>query len=196
MFCSVYSVFIVLAGILRLPWLRVFRAISSRVRQTPGYNSQRQGTACTLPKLIVLFCVLFVCKCVLYYCHRVSTQFICFLILSPFSLFVRFAFYFVCVSVCVRESVCVCECYLTTLSHQFIHHQWYMNEYGARIKTYWKVKCLIQCHLTFPAHVMKVYRRSIGTAALISNLSARWWSGVSITHRQPYHSQITSVTTG
>jgi len=24
--------------------------------------------------LIVLFCVLFVCKCVLYYCHRVSTQ--------------------------------------------------------------------------------------------------------------------------
>jgi len=27
------------------------------------------------PKLlIVLFCVLFVCKCVLYYCHRLSTQ--------------------------------------------------------------------------------------------------------------------------
>jgi len=24
---------------------------------------------------IVSFCVLFVCKCVLYYCHRVSTQF-------------------------------------------------------------------------------------------------------------------------
>jgi hypothetical protein len=24
--------------------------------------------------LIVLFCVLFVCKCVLYYCHRISTQ--------------------------------------------------------------------------------------------------------------------------
>jgi len=23
---------------------------------------------------IVLFCVLFVCKCVLYYCHRVATQ--------------------------------------------------------------------------------------------------------------------------
>ena len=23
---------------------------------------------------IVLFCVLFACKCVLYYCHRVSTQ--------------------------------------------------------------------------------------------------------------------------
>jgi len=24
--------------------------------------------------VIVLFCVLFVCKCVLYYCHRVSTK--------------------------------------------------------------------------------------------------------------------------
>ena len=48
-----------------------------------------QGTDCTLPIdhsgfesqkafqpkfLIVLFCVLFVCKCVLHYCHRVSTQ--------------------------------------------------------------------------------------------------------------------------
>ena len=40
----------------------------------PGYNSQRRGTARTLPILIVLFCVLFVCKCVLHYCHRVSTQ--------------------------------------------------------------------------------------------------------------------------
>jgi hypothetical protein len=40
----------------------------------PGYNSQRRGTARTLSKLSVLFCVLFVCKCVLYYCHRVSTQ--------------------------------------------------------------------------------------------------------------------------
>jgi len=40
----------------------------------PGYNSQRRGMARTLPKLIVLFYVLFVCKCVLYYCHRVSTQ--------------------------------------------------------------------------------------------------------------------------
>jgi hypothetical protein len=28
----------------------------------------------TLPKLIVSFCVLFVCKCVLYCCHRVATQ--------------------------------------------------------------------------------------------------------------------------
>ena len=69
--CSVYSLPTV---ILRLPWLMFFHAFSSVVRQTPGYNSQRRGTARNLPKLIVLFCVLFVCKCVLYYCHRVSTR--------------------------------------------------------------------------------------------------------------------------
>jgi len=49
----------------------------------PGHTSQRRGTVRTLPDYwivlfyvlfvsIVLFCVLFVCKCVLYYCHRVS----------------------------------------------------------------------------------------------------------------------------
>jgi hypothetical protein len=74
MFCSVYSVFIVPTGTLQLPWLRFFRAFSLVVTQMPQYNSLRRGTARTLPKLIVLFCVLFVCKCVLYYCHRVSTQ--------------------------------------------------------------------------------------------------------------------------
>ena len=33
----------------RLPWLRFFRAFSSVVRQMPGGNSQRWGTARTLP---------------------------------------------------------------------------------------------------------------------------------------------------
>ena len=54
---------------------------SSVVRQIPGYNPQRRGTARTLPNFCVLyivcfvsFCVLFVCKCALYYCHRVATQ--------------------------------------------------------------------------------------------------------------------------
>jgi hypothetical protein len=82
MFSSVYSIFIVPTGTLRLPWLRIFHAFSSVVWQmSVVYNSQRWGTAHTLPKyLIVLFCVLFVlivlfvCKCVLYYCHRVSSQ--------------------------------------------------------------------------------------------------------------------------
>jgi hypothetical protein len=58
---------------------RFFRTFSSVVRQMPGYNSQRLGTANTLPNcylccffvirvvllLIVMFCVLFICKCVL-----------------------------------------------------------------------------------------------------------------------------------
>ena len=53
------------------------------------YNSQRRGTPLTLPNFVVnfvvlllivlfllnvLFYLLFVCKWVLYYCHRVSTQ--------------------------------------------------------------------------------------------------------------------------
>ena len=76
-------IFIVPAGTLRLPWLRVFRAFSSVVRQVPGYNPQRRGTAPHSSKIFVLFyilfaflsfCVLFVCICVLYYCHRVATQ--------------------------------------------------------------------------------------------------------------------------
>ena len=54
--------------------LRFYRASSSVVQQMPWRNLQRWGTACTLPKLTVLFCVLFVCKYVLYYCHWVSTQ--------------------------------------------------------------------------------------------------------------------------
>jgi hypothetical protein len=77
-------IFIVPAGTLRVPWLRFFRAFSSVVRQMPGYNSQRWATARTLPKIFVLFyvfffcfvsfCVLYACKCVLNYCHRVATQ--------------------------------------------------------------------------------------------------------------------------
>jgi hypothetical protein len=47
----------------------------SVVRQMPGYTLQRRCTVRTLPNWWTeLFYVLFVCKCVLYYCHRVSTQ--------------------------------------------------------------------------------------------------------------------------
>ena len=85
-----YALFCILCfhvptGIFRLPWLRFFRAFPSVVRQMPGYTSQRRGTVRTLPNWwnlqfyvlflsIMLFYVLFVCKCVLYYCHEVSTQ--------------------------------------------------------------------------------------------------------------------------
>ena len=81
-----------------------FRAFSSVVRQMPGYNSQKTGHGprssqlgynfwavisslilvdhsgfeshkAFQPKLlIVLFCVLFVCECILYCCHRVSIE--------------------------------------------------------------------------------------------------------------------------
>jgi hypothetical protein len=42
----------------------------------PGYNSPRRGTAHNVPIyfFIVLCIVCFVSFCVLYYCHRVSTQ--------------------------------------------------------------------------------------------------------------------------
>jgi len=62
------------AGTLRLSWLRLFRAFSSVLRQMSGYNSQRRGTASTLPKMFELFCLLFVlcrsvyCLCVNVYC--------------------------------------------------------------------------------------------------------------------------------
>jgi hypothetical protein len=40
---SIYYVFIVPTGTLRLPWLRFFRASSSVVRQMPGYNFAKTG---------------------------------------------------------------------------------------------------------------------------------------------------------
>ena len=36
-------------------------------------HSQRRGTARSLPKLIVI-CVLFMCKCVLYYCSTIAVK--------------------------------------------------------------------------------------------------------------------------
>ena len=75
-------IFIVPTDTLLLPWLRFFRVFSSVVKQMPGWNPQIWGSACTLLNCCVILCtvrfvsfyVLRVCKCVLYYCHRVATQ--------------------------------------------------------------------------------------------------------------------------
>jgi hypothetical protein len=58
-------------GTLRLPWLRFFLAFSSVARQTPGYNSQRRGTACTLLYYWYLCCSLY-CLYVNVYCTTAS----------------------------------------------------------------------------------------------------------------------------
>jgi hypothetical protein len=55
-------------------------SFSSVVRQMPGYNSQRRGT--TRSSQFSFLCIIFLslyyvyclCKCVMYCCHRVSTQ--------------------------------------------------------------------------------------------------------------------------
>jgi hypothetical protein len=85
MFCSEYSVFIVPTDILLLLCLtgvfpcfflsckanaRVY--LAKTVHGPPSF--QFIVLFCALFVSIVLFYVLFVCKCVLYYCHRVSTQ--------------------------------------------------------------------------------------------------------------------------
>jgi hypothetical protein len=65
MYC--YCIFIVPAGTLRLPWLRFFRAVFSVVRQKPGYNPQRRGTARALPKFLCcsIYCLLRVVLCII-----------------------------------------------------------------------------------------------------------------------------------
>jgi len=75
-------IFIVPAGTLQLPRLRFFRASSSVVRQMPGYKPKDGARPALFQNFCVVlyivsfvsFCLLFVCKCVLYYCHRVATQ--------------------------------------------------------------------------------------------------------------------------
>jgi hypothetical protein len=76
-----------------------FPRFSSVLNQIPGCYSQRRGTARPLPKLIVLFHVFCVCKCVLWHCHRV----------------------FVCKCVlCYCHRVFVCKCVLCYCQRVFV----------------------------------------------------------------------------
>jgi len=55
LFNTVIYVFLLLGLcilIVRLPWLRFFRAFCSVVRQMPGYNSPTRGTARTLSEFL------------------------------------------------------------------------------------------------------------------------------------------------
>jgi hypothetical protein len=56
--CSVYTVFVVPTGILRLPRLRFYRAFSSVVRQMPGHTSQN-GARSTLFLISELCCSMY-----------------------------------------------------------------------------------------------------------------------------------------
>jgi hypothetical protein len=67
----VFLLYVYVAGTLRLPWLRFFRAFTSVVRQMPGFNWQRWATARTLPNIFVLFYILFV-LCRYVYCLFVN----------------------------------------------------------------------------------------------------------------------------
>jgi hypothetical protein len=68
-------IFTVPTDTLRLPWLRFTRAFSSAVKQMPGYNPQRRGTARTLPNFCVVLCIVcFVTFCVLCVCVCVCVQ--------------------------------------------------------------------------------------------------------------------------
>jgi hypothetical protein len=55
-----------------LLWLRFFRAFPQLLGKCQGKT--RKGGARPALFLIFVLYVLFVCKCVLYYCHRVDTQ--------------------------------------------------------------------------------------------------------------------------
>jgi len=66
-----------------LPWLRFFRAFilgckaNARVKLAKtghGPHSSKLVFICVVLLLFVLFYIFIVCKCVLYYCHRVTTQ--------------------------------------------------------------------------------------------------------------------------
>jgi hypothetical protein len=67
-------IFIVPAGNLRLPWLRVSPCFFLSCKANAKVKPAKMGHGPHSSQMFVLFCVLFLCKCVLYCCHRVATQ--------------------------------------------------------------------------------------------------------------------------
>jgi len=58
------------------PGVKPFHSFCSLFYDRSKASSPHSAIQNLIQKLIVLFYVLFVCKCVLYYCHRLSNQFI------------------------------------------------------------------------------------------------------------------------
>ena len=70
-----FEVFLILTEV--LPWFFLSCKANARVKLAKkghGPHSSKLVVICVVRLLFVLFYVLFVCKCVLYYCHRVTTQ--------------------------------------------------------------------------------------------------------------------------
>jgi len=92
-------IFTVPAGTLRLPWLRVFHALSSVVRWMPGYKFQRRGTARTLPRFLCrsVYCLFCVVPCT-----------VCFVSFRVLSVLCRSVYCLFCVVLCTVCFVSFC----------------------------------------------------------------------------------------
>jgi hypothetical protein len=73
MYCNMYTT--TLTGVFPCFSLSCKANATVKLAETgPGQHSPKLVVICVVRLLFVLFYVLFVCKCVLYRCHRVSTQ--------------------------------------------------------------------------------------------------------------------------
>jgi len=75
MFSTLTEVFLTLTEV--YPYFSLRCKANAKVKlakKEHGPHSSTLVVICIVLLLIVLFYVLFVCKCVLYYCHRVATQ--------------------------------------------------------------------------------------------------------------------------
>jgi hypothetical protein len=93
-----------------ISWLRFFRPFSSVMRQMPGHNSQRRGTARTLPKFL---CFSYFCIVLCIVCFVSFVYYVCMCVRACVCVCARACMYvcacvYVCACACVRVYVCVC----------------------------------------------------------------------------------------